>query len=116
MYSYAEKLGEIVSSLSGHPIDMTQLFEYFTFDVMGDINFGVRFDCLKNERRVNAIEIFKKGMKLMGPFTPLPWLFHDPVSVPGLKKNWLAFRSWADNELQKRLKVNRMYIYENSTC
>lgn len=94
-----------MSTLEGKPINVTELFEYYTFDVMGAVNFGVQFDCLKKRRFIETASLFKEGTKVLGPFTPVPWLFRITASVPGLQKNWLAFRSWADRRLRARLDV-----------
>ena len=105
MHSHAEALEAIVSTLIGETINVTELFEYYTFDVMGAVNFDVQFDCLKRRRLVEAASTFKEGLKVLGPFTPVPWLFRVTASIPGVQKDWIAFRSWVDRSLRSRLDV-----------
>ena len=106
IYPHAQRLENLIATLSAKPFNVTQVFEYYTFDVMGEINFGVHFDMLEKKKPDPAVEVFKKGTTLMGPFTPVPWLFHVTVSIPGLQGDWLAFRQWADQTLRTRLAVS----------
>ena len=49
-------------------VDMTQWFNYFTFDVAGDLSFGVSFRCLERKKAHLWVEIaqdFGKGLALV---------------------------------------------------
>ena len=72
---------------------------------MGDVSFGLTFEMLKHGRSHAAIEKYQEGIAVLGPMTPVPWLFHIAFSIPGLQRGWRTFRAWANNQLQLRLKV-----------
>ena len=74
---------------------------------MGDVNFGVSFDMLKTEKPDPAMDIFKQGMKLFGPATPVPWLQRIAASIPGLQGGWHAYRGWADSKLREKIEANK---------
>lgn len=84
-------------------MNVTRFFEYYTFDVMGDVNFGIDLDMLITEKPDPAVQIFKQGMKLFGPATPVPWAFRVAASVPGLQRGWHDYRGWADRKLKASL-------------
>lgn len=95
----------MIASKQGHPVDFTDVFGLFAFDVMGDINFGHKFDMVKNGKMADWLATFKEGMFLFGPFTPLPWLFHLAIRIPGMQKDWLNFKAWSDARLTERLAI-----------
>jgi hypothetical protein len=71
---FANDLVEQVKSFSGKPLNASLWFNYYSFDVMGQLAFGKPFDMLKNGEKHFAIELLTKGMKPIGIFSPIPWL------------------------------------------
>ncbi|KAE8364638.1 cytochrome P450 [Aspergillus caelatus] len=68
------------STRTADPVDMTQWFNYTTFDIIGDLSFGESFDCLKTSKYHPWVEFTFRSFKasaLMRPFLALlpPWLF-----------------------------------------
>jgi len=109
---YLNQLESLLSSTSGTPINVTEKLGYYVFDVMGSVNFGFSFNMLDTGKQDPVVEVFKKGMFWMGPFTPVPFLFHIVKSIPGAQKDWFRFRAWGDRLLQDRLQVcNVKWIY-----
>lgn len=101
---YVDQLIALIASHNEKPLDFTETFGFFAFDVMGDINFGFKFDCMKNNKQDWWLATFREAMFLFGPFTPLPWLFHILTSIPGAQRDWIAFKAWSDGLLRKRLQ------------
>lgn len=102
---HVEGLCNLIASKQGQEIDFTDIFSLFAFDVMGDINYGFKFDMVKDGKINDWLILFKKGALLFGPATPLPWLFHVAVSIPGLQKDWLTFKAWSNGRLTERLAI-----------
>lgn len=102
---FVEQLCILIASKQGQTVDFTEIFSLFAFDVMGDINFGYKFNMIKNGKMSDWLANFKEGMFLFGPFTPLPWLFHLAIRIPGMQKDWLAFKTWSDSKLRERLAI-----------
>ena len=106
MKDYSKQLEARIESLAGKPVNVTQVFEYYTFDVMGDMSFSVKFNMLKEGRVDPSVQLFKNGMALMDPLTPVPWIFHTAVSIPGFQRDWRNLKSWANQTLRTRLNVS----------
>lgn len=85
-------------------MNVTKKLGYYVFDVMGSVNFGFSFNMLATGKQDPAVEVFKKGMHWMSPFTPVPFLSHIFKSIPGAQKDWFAFRGWGNRLLQERLE------------
>jgi cytochrome P450 len=43
---YTNQLIEFLKSRDGEPVNMTEMFNFLTFDIAGDIVFGESFNCL----------------------------------------------------------------------
>ena len=104
--SHVQELDTKLASFGNEPVNITKWFEYFTFDTMGEISFGLSWDTMKSEESRIAIDMYQEGSMVLGPATPVPWLFHILFSIPGLQKGWRKYRSWADNQLRLRIKVD----------
>ena len=87
-------------------MDMTRLFLFYGFDVMGDVAFGTQLDMLKSGHIHHAVEAMRKGMKPFGWLTHAPWLFHLLLGVPGAMTDFYRLVGWAHGEVGKRLKVS----------
>jgi cytochrome P450 len=56
-------------------VDLQRWFNYFTFDLSGDLSFGESFDCLKNGKAHSWVEIaqdFGKGLALIASINQYP--------------------------------------------
>lgn len=76
---YAGLFVEQLRSLPRRNVDLTQWFNYFAFDVAGDLSFGESFDCLKKKKAHLWVEIaqdFGKGLALMASLN-----FYWPLNI-----------------------------------
>ena len=103
LFSHAQRLDAVIADQCNKSINVTKTFEYYTFDVMGDVHFGMDFGMLKSKKYDKAVNVLMGGMDLFGPFTPVPWLFHIARLIPGLQKDWFLYRAWSDQRLRSRL-------------
>ena len=81
---YSQELKERISKSAGKPINVTAWSRNFSFDVMGDLAFGQSFDMMRTGKNHFIVDIIGQGMAVIGPFTPVPWLFIIGKSVPAL--------------------------------
>ena len=103
--THAQLVDAFILKNTGVAIDVTALFEYYGFDVMGDVGYNRSFKMLENQHGHYAIDVFKKGTIILGTMTPVPWLIHTVFSLPLITRGWDIFTSWINTELQERIKV-----------
>ena len=98
-------LDQSISNSDGRSIDITRIFGFFSFDVMGDLSFGKQFGMLKSEEQHFAVSTLRKGMLGLGLFTPTPWLFVILINTPGLMRGWNKMIDWSIAEVTRRIEV-----------
>ena len=102
---YIQQLDSAIARSDRKLINVTYWFNLYTFDTMGDLAFGKSFDQLRDGKSHFPIDLLRNGMAIIGPATPLSWLFHVAASIPGATKGWQRLNSWAAQQLQQRIKV-----------
>lgn len=73
MKAYAEKLEQIIAQTRGQSIVANQYFQWFGFDVMGQVAFSKDFNMLKDMQWHSGIKVLHDGIAPLGPLTPVPW-------------------------------------------
>ena len=101
---HIEQLERKIFELAGQAVDVTQLFLFYGFDVMGDVAFGTELNNLRSGKTHHAVEAMRSGMIPFGILTPVPWLFHLLIAIPGALKAWHQLIDWAHGEVTKRLQ------------
>ena len=93
-----------VASSSGELLNVSKLFNYYSFDVMGDLAFGRSFDMLKNDEEHWAITLMNSGLEALAFLFPI-WLFRLLISIPGLLKDHQRIVDFCNTQLSKRMNV-----------
>ena len=78
---------DTIAKAKGKPLNMAELFNHYSFDVMGDLAFGRSFDMLTTGETHWAIKLLNEGMDPMGfAFPPwfLPFRYCDPRCGSGI--------------------------------
>ena len=101
---YQDQLVSKVAAAKGRPIDMTNLFNWYSWDVMGDLAFGYSFDMLKTSKKHQAIAVLDDGLKALSFMLPM-WVFRLAIAIPGLSKDWWGFIDFCRGRLLSRMKV-----------
>ena len=104
---YTLEFCERLSEPSEKSVNITALSRYFSFDVMGDFAFGHSFDMMRNGKNHFAVDLLRQGMAVIGPLTPVPWLFIIGKSLPGLASKWKQMLAWTTAQLRSRMEVRR---------
>ena len=110
--SHAKQLDAAFAQQAKSPINITTWFQYFGFDVMGELGFGKSFDQIKNGQPHFETEFLRDGMSLLATVTPVPWLYHLGLSVPGFTKDWQALLSWSAGQAKRKAEVSQV-IYDH---
>ncbi|KAI1620861.1 putative P450 monooxygenase [Exophiala viscosa] len=101
---YNDLLIKKLDESNGQPLDMAQWFNWYSFDVMGELGFGASFDMLSSGETHWAIKILNAGMDPIGLCLP-PWLLRVLIAIPGLSGDWWKFNDFAASQLDKRISV-----------
>jgi hypothetical protein len=91
--------------MEGKPFNVTKWFNFYTFDIMGDLAFGRSFDMLKSAVTHYYMELAHANMHLIGAFSRLVWLFPLFKAIPGLNYSHIEFQKWLTAQVEQRSKV-----------
>jgi cytochrome P450 len=103
--SYTMALVEQIKSFSGKPIDASKWFNYYSFDVMGDLAYGRSFDMLKSGQGHWAIGLLNAGQRGVGQFGPVPWFFAIVTRMPILADGLNRFMKFSEDMMEERKKM-----------
>ncbi|KAK3064939.1 hypothetical protein LTS18_001733 [Coniosporium uncinatum] len=99
---YEEKLVQQFRAFGGQSINVSEWFNYFSFDVMGDLAFGESFQMLEKGEEHWAIKLLNEGMEPLHFMFPT-WFFRMIVAIPGAMNDYHRFNNYAANKLDKRI-------------
>ncbi|OAG39457.1 hypothetical protein AYO21_06285 [Fonsecaea monophora] len=102
---YTQSLVEQIRAFSGQPVNAAQWFNYYSFDVMGDLAYAKDFDMLKSGQKHWAIEILNAGQRGIGIFGPVPWLFLILEKFPPITKEFRKFIKFCEDMMEERMKM-----------
>ena len=70
---------------------------------MGDLMFGKSFDLLTSGKQHYAVDMLQKGLDILGPLRPVPWLFILLGSIPSLKADYNRLIAWTSASVRDRI-------------
>lgn len=91
------------------PVNVSDSFFWFCWDVMGETTFGKSFDMLQNEDWHEAITMLRRALSILGPVTPAPWAFHIAfkyLSGRWVVRDWEAMKQMCRDLVEERLQVS----------
>ncbi|KAI0892636.1 cytochrome P450 [Annulohypoxylon nitens] len=105
---YAETLASQIERLAlvGAPVNVSDWFYWFTFDVMGEFAFARSFGMLQDEKWHFAVRLLRKAMSLLGPFSPVPWIAQIAFYITPwmfVVRDWLAMMQWCRDRMTERI-------------
>lgn len=108
---YAETLVACISDLANEdkPVNVSDWFYWFTFDVMGEFAFARSFQMLSDEKWHPAVRLLRKAMSLLGPFSPVPWLAQIAFYITPwmfVVRDWLSMMEWCKQRMGERIQVS----------
>ena len=80
--AYADQLDRLIAQSESRPIIVNQYFQWFSFDVMGQVAFSKDFNMMRGADWHSAIKVLRDGMTMIGPLSPTPWLLNLGSNVP----------------------------------
>ena len=82
MRVYANQLERLIAKSEDQPIIVNQYFQWFSFDVMGQVAFSKDFNMLRGAQWHSAVKVLRDGLAMLGPLTPVPWLMNLGSDIP----------------------------------
>ena len=77
-------------------------FNYWSFDVMGDLTFGKSFNMLKTGRNHFAIDWCGTSLVLLGYASPIPWAAPVGAILPYVGRAFRQFTEWCSEQIDER--------------
>lgn len=102
---YTNQLIAQIEATSGSPINMTTWFNFYSFDVMGDLSFGKSFNMLLDGVKHYFMISLHADMTVIGYLSHLPWLFPFFKITPIVNAEHLKFWKWLGIQVQERRAV-----------
>jgi len=100
--TYTHELVSKISSFSRTPVDVSAWFNYYSFDVMGDLAFGKSFNMLKTGQSHSAIDCLERTMHLLGLCSPVSWLMPVGAAAPIVGADFRRFIKWCNQQIDER--------------
>ncbi|KAL8747752.1 MAG: hypothetical protein Q9190_000410 [Brigantiaea leucoxantha] len=104
LLDFARQLEQNLLESTGKPVNISQLFYYYSFDVMTDLAFGKSLNMLQGDDYHFALNLLQDGMDILGPLSPVEWLVRIGYSIPGIAQNFKNLISWSAAQLKLRME------------
>lgn len=106
--AYGHKLEAHIANTLGKPVNVTQWFFFFAFDVMGEISFSRSFDMLESERFHPVLILLRNAYTILGPLSPVTWLIQLALSMPWIPvvKGYNTMLQWCFDRMSERIDVS----------
>ncbi|KAE9369395.1 cytochrome P450 monooxygenase-like protein [Stipitochalara longipes BDJ] len=104
---HADTLVTQLQDRSGQEVDASLWFNFYSFEVMGDLAFGNSFGMLTSGKKHHGLEALQEGMAPLGIITPLPWAIpiFQALPQPAGIDQWVEFSN-------KQILARKKYIPE----
>lgn len=96
-------MAHIISA--GGQVNVASSFNFYSFDVMGDLAFGESFDMLTLSEVHWMIKLLKNGIAPLGYHLPT-WFFRVMVAVPRLADEWWQFINYCAQKVDERITAS----------
>ena len=101
---------------SGTVSNVTDLFNWFGFDTMGDLVFNKSFSMLQNQETHYIVALLQRALSLLGPWGPVPWAVQIGLRLMpriGVLKDWHVVTSWCEAQMREQVQVLIRCIVQN---
>ena len=102
--SFQDQLLTKIRAFGDQSVDVSKIFNLYSFDVMGDLAFSRSFDMLASSEEHWAIRLLNEGLKPMGYKLPM-WFFRLLVAIPGATDDWWKFIAYCRSTVLERMKA-----------
>ena len=90
---------------AGGRVNVSRTFNFYSFDVMGDLAFGQSFNMLTLGEYHSVVKLLHKGLQPLGYYFPM-WFFRTMVAVPRLGDEWWQFMHYCSKQMHDRITAS----------
>ena len=90
---------------AGGRVNVSRTFNFYSFDVMGDLAFGQSFHMLTLSEYHSAVKLLHEGLQPLGYQFPT-WFFRTMVAVPRLGNEWWQFIHYSSKQTHDRITAS----------
>ncbi|KAK1613515.1 benzoate 4-monooxygenase cytochrome P450 [Colletotrichum phormii] len=101
---YTNQLLANIDKNKGRPFNISDWFNFYSFDVMGDLAFGKSFGMLKEGIKHYFMTSLHQDMQAIGMFSHMLWLFPIFKNTPILNENNKRFWKFVTAQVDERIK------------
>ncbi|OQE04404.1 hypothetical protein PENVUL_c033G10168 [Penicillium vulpinum] len=101
---YTDQLIQVIEREVGNEMDIAKWFNYYSFDVMGDMSFGKSFNMLIDGKDGYILKQLHADVKANGLFGHLTWLFPFFKKTPVINADYLRFWKWVGERVNERIQ------------
>ncbi|KAH8807492.1 cytochrome P450 monooxygenase [Xylogone sp. PMI_703] len=102
---YGNQLISMIEQHKDRPLDATQIFNYYSFDVMGDLAFGKSFRMLQENKDHYVLKTLHENMAYVGYLGPVNWIFPFFLRTPILNWEIKKFFGFIESQVEERRKL-----------
>ncbi|KAL2860842.1 cytochrome P450 [Aspergillus lucknowensis] len=93
-----------IEGFDGKPIDVSKWFQFWGFDIMGDLAFGQSFNMLDSAKSHWAIEVLTTSQEAGGLALPT-WAFRLLMAIPGTMNTYRRFVRFCVEQIEDRMCI-----------
>ncbi|KAF4877796.1 Cytochrome P450 monooxygenase FCK2 [Colletotrichum siamense] len=101
--NYTNQLLDQIEAHKGKPFNIADWFNFYSFDVMGDLAFGKTFGMLKEGIKHYFMTSLHTDMQAIGSFSHMLWLFPIFKNTPILNANNKRFWKFVTSQVDERI-------------
>ncbi|KAJ3539507.1 hypothetical protein NM208_g5462 [Fusarium decemcellulare] len=102
---YTSQLLARLSELQGKPINASDWFNFYSFDVMGDLAFGKSFNMLRDGVKHYFMTALHASMTLNGYLSHISWIYPFVKLIPAINAENTKFWRWCEGQVEERSKL-----------
>ncbi|KAI0603007.1 putative cytochrome P450 monooxygenase [Biscogniauxia sp. FL1348] len=109
--AYNAALVSRLAEFKGARVNAPRWFNYYSFDVMGDLAFGRDFGMLSSGQQHWATGLLEDAFAIHGLKLPV-WVFRMLTAIPGLTSKYWTFIEYCDQQLEAKIADERRGVTE----
>ncbi|KAL4883972.1 cytochrome p450 monooxygenase [Aspergillus karnatakaensis] len=102
--AHTARLQDVFEQNLNQTLNLTQWFNYYSFDVMGDLAFGKSFDMLIGGKDHYFLSVLHHNMKMVGLLGPVYWVTPILIKTPVLNRQSNRFWEFIGGEVRSRIE------------
>ncbi|KAL4748888.1 hypothetical protein BDW72DRAFT_214426 [Aspergillus terricola var. indicus] len=122
VYEKADLLLGQLQDKGQQPLDISSWFEYYTFDLMGEIGLSFKFGNLDRGSPHPILTLYHLAQRRLAAFGAAPWMKHLIMGLPFITRlgPYKRYMGWATTQLQQIISLSdtspEAVTYQTKRC